>query len=158
MRNLGRFLYGFSGIDGTYRRIPRQSLCGHSSRHTPNRRPIASKTPKNSHFGPMGLHFGGLSARTGQLGHNQHLPRILQPVYQPVPSCPLCTEQLSPLSHALDEFGSKAINLRDLLSRQTPGFQFGCNQVRMFLTNVPQRISHGFADVLARITAQPRQP
>ena len=71
---------------------------------------------------------------------------------------PLCTEQLSPLSHALDEFGSKAINLQDLLRLQTPGFQFGCNQVRMFLTDVPQRISHGFADVLARITAQPRQP
>ena len=59
---------------------------------------------------------------------------------------------------AFDNLRSQAIHLRDFLSLQVPRPQFDCDQLRVFLADVPQRVSHRLSNICARIGAQDREP
>lgn len=60
-------------------------------------------------------------------------------------------------SRAFDEPARQAMHLPDVLACEVPGLQFGCDHLRVFLTDVPQRVAHRPSDVVARVTSKPRQ-
>ena len=60
-------------------------------------------------------------------------------------------------SRAFDERTRQAMHLPDVLACEVPGLQFGCDHLRVFLTDVPQRVAHRPSDVLARVASKPRQ-
>ena len=60
-------------------------------------------------------------------------------------------------SRAFDEPACQAMHLPDVLACEVPGLQFGCDHLRVFLSDVPQRVAHRPSDVLARVTSKPRQ-